>query len=94
MGNSTVIELNHDWVIEIEHDPEKFVREILDHLNQMPKIDEGIGKRIAGGTIVSSFHRSNNEYDRLWTQYRIALRDYGQHIVDKAIEMKAKGFHF
>ena len=92
MGNSTIIELNHDWAGEIEREPLRFVREILDHLQQMPNVPD-LGTRITGGTIISSFHRHDGDpFDHRWNDYRRALRQYHKFLDDKSAEMKAKGF--
>lgn len=91
MGNSTVIELNHDWAGEIERDPEKFVREILAQLQQMPWVAD-IGIRITGGTIISSFSRYDDALGGCWNDYRRELKEYHNFLDRKSAEMKAKGF--
>ena len=91
MGNSTIIELNHDWAGEIERDPEKFVREILAQLQQMPWVPD-IGIRITGGTIVSSFSRYDDSLGAYWDDYRRELKGYHDFLEQKSNEMKAKGF--
>jgi len=92
MGFTTIIELNHDYAGEIEREPEKFAREILDHLNSGNEVYESDGCRIGGGAIISTFHRSNNDFDNLWTDYKRKLRDFLKYLSDKSTEMKDKGF--
>ncbi len=54
MGNTTIIEIDHDLTHEIEDDREAFVNcIILQCANAMHT-----GKRIPGGRIVAFFHRS------------------------------------
>jgi hypothetical protein len=94
MGFTTIIELNHDFADEIERDPQKFVREVLDHIKQGTQIFDDAGIRIAGGTIVSTFHRSNNDFDRIWIEYKLELRRFLKYLRDKSAEMKQKGIRW
>lgn len=54
MGNTTIIELNHDHAHEIKDDPDMFLRVINEQLGSA----EHTGKRIPGGRVITFFHRS------------------------------------
>ena len=71
MGNTTIIELNHDFFMDIEKDKVGFADKILAHLghgnwNEMPK-------RIPGGQIVCSFHRSPGHHHDQWYKFKDKL---------------------
>lgn len=71
MGNTTIIELDHDLASEIRNNPEEFVQEILSQLSCFyyssyqytkdghPFIDD----RILGGRVIAGFHRSGFIYE-------------------------------
>ncbi len=65
MGNTTIIELNHDLGFEIKDDPETFVRTILEQLSAAVHT----GNRIPGGRIVAFFHRSG-DIDVAWDKFK------------------------
>ena len=58
MGNSTVIELNHDLWDEIEKHPDQFVAEIREQLASF----RFNGQQITGGRVILGCHRSDWEY--------------------------------
>ena len=64
MGNTTILEINHDQYEEIENNKEEFVDSILDHLRYInsPKL-------IPGGKIVVVFHRSGKLYSS-WIKWK------------------------
>lgn len=59
MGNSTIIELNHDLYSEIEKNPQKFVDAILKQLQHM----DGNGTPIPGGHIIRGDSRYGEWYE-------------------------------
>lgn len=65
MGNSTIIELNHDQCDEIEKNPEKFVQQIKHQLATMCYN----GKEILGGKVIVGFHRSEKIYES-WCKWK------------------------
>lgn len=68
MGNSTIIELNHDLYGDIERNRDKFVDEILAQLRQG---FWGQHKRIVGGQVVTSFHRDEvDTHARAWERFK------------------------
>ena len=69
MGNTTIIELNHDQYSEIEDHPELFVEQILEQLRTM----NNDGKYIQGGSIVCSFNRSGGTLDREWQKFLLKV---------------------
>lgn len=66
MGNTTIIELDHDLSHEIKENPEEFVKQILEQLGhfhyssyQYTKDNHPfINDRILGGRVIAGFHRS------------------------------------
>jgi hypothetical protein len=94
MGFTTVLEINHDFAHEIEREPDNFVAELLAHINAGKEIYDDIGVRVRGGFIISTFHRSNNDFDRIWNDYKRHLKDFLKYLADKSAEMKRKGFKF
>ena len=84
MGNTTIIEINHDRCGEIEDNPEEFVQAIKEQMgcfkysNMTEKRGEWHDGRIPGGYVIAGFHRSDNTTDRLWEKFKSALRTYYQ----------------
>lgn len=65
MGNTTIIELDHDQADEIEKNPKGFVRIILEQLSAA----EHTGHYIPGGKIIAFFHRSG-DIDKAWEKFK------------------------
>ncbi len=55
MGNTTIIELNHDCADEIEKNPQAFVECVLEQLKQ----GTWAGRTIPGGRIIQWFDRAD-----------------------------------
>ncbi len=70
MGNTTIIELNHDQASEIESSPDTFVRMLLEQMSAA----EHTGHHIPGGKIIAFFHRSG-DIDKAWEKFK---RKWGQ----------------
>ena len=65
MGNTTIIELNHDRWQEIERNHAAFVDAILSQLRQ------GNVKEIPGGRVVASFQRTSDSANyRAWERWK------------------------
>ena len=64
MGNTTIIELNHDYAHEIESNPEEFIRVIMEQLSAA----EHTGDRIPGGRVIAFFHRSG-PIETAWNRF-------------------------
>ena len=63
MGNTTVIELDHDLSHEIKKNPEEFVKQILMQLQHFAYSSDMYmytkdDNRILGGKVIAGFHRS------------------------------------
>lgn len=71
MGNTTILELNHDLFHEIADDPEGFVRQIQAQLRSF----EYRGKRIRGGVVIAAWNRGDNLIDRDWQTFKERHRD-------------------
>lgn len=67
MGNTTIIELNHDFAYEIEGQPLRFAQEVIDQLRDMGKN----GKKIMGGKVIAGFHRSGKGIYKDWEKFKI-----------------------
>ncbi len=65
MGNSTIIEINHDQAHEIEEDRIRFAEVVL----MQCRAAEYTGQRIPGGRIIAFFHRSGPVYDA-WIDFK------------------------
>ncbi len=65
MGNTTVIELNHDRAKEIDDHPERFMKQIKEQLN----CAEHTGQYIVGGRIIAFFHRSG-PIEQAWEKWK------------------------
>ncbi len=69
MGNTTIIEIDHDRTHEIEDNQDTFVRCVLEQCSAAMHT----GQRIPGGRVIAFFHRSGplnkawDEFKRLWT---------------------------
>lgn len=71
MGNTTIIELNHDQANEIFYNDiteKEFLRQIRTQLSSF----EYNGKEILGGKVIWGFHRSGFIYD-LWEKFKDTL---------------------
>jgi hypothetical protein len=66
VGNTTVIELNHDFYNDIESKPELFVAQILEVLRS-----GDVSKRIEGGKAIIFFPRyeENKNYQK-WNKFK------------------------
>ncbi len=73
MGNTTIIELDHDRTYEIQESPDTFLRAIREQCASF----EHTGQRIPGGRIIAGFHRSGpmndawNKFVKAWGSYRL-----------------------
>ena len=68
MGNTTIIELNHDRFMEIENNRDLFVDQILTQL----KLGYDYEQEIEGGRIIAFFPRYNdNKKYRAWNRWLI-----------------------
>lgn len=70
MGNTTIIELNHDLYDQIEKDPAKWADDLLRHMRGHAYSDR---VRIGGGQIVTTFHRGDSDEYDLWIKFREAV---------------------
>jgi hypothetical protein len=71
VGNTTIIELNHDLYDEIERDPAAWVDGVLTHMqghSYSPFV------RIPGGAIVTTFHRGDSDEYKWWIKFRDTVR--------------------
>lgn len=67
MGNTTLIELNHDLIDEIEKNKDLFVNQILEQLRAGCDFQQNI----EGGKIVAFFPRYNeNKKYRAWGRFK------------------------
>ena len=66
MGNTTIIELNHDLYRAIEACPDDFVGTILEHLRG----GNWEGKEILGGKVIACFNRSGVGIDKDWEAFK------------------------
>lgn len=66
MGNTTIIELDHDLASEIERDPDGFLRDILEQLRSGSTAPH----RITGGRVVTFFARWGQPVHRAWEEWR------------------------
>lgn len=67
MGNTTIIELNHDLYYEIEKNKDLFVKQILEQL----RVGNDFQQDIEGGKIVAFFPRYNNNRKYLaWERFK------------------------
>lgn len=71
MGNTTIIELNHDLYDEIERDPAKWVDGILDHMRAHIYAPY---ERIPGGAVVTTFHRGDTDEYKWYSAFREKVR--------------------
>ncbi|KKK81603.1 hypothetical protein LCGC14_2811800 [marine sediment metagenome] len=65
MGNTTIIEINHDQTQEIEDDREAFVNCVLEQC----RAATFTGKRIPGGRVTMFFHRSG-QIEKEWCNFK------------------------
>ena len=68
MGNTTIIELNHDRWDEIFHS-EETKKEFLSQLERQFSAFEFSGNQILGGKVLAGFHRSGFVYDK-WIAFK------------------------
>lgn len=73
MGNTTVIELNHDRWDEIFHS-EETEKEFLNQIRRQYSAFEFSGKQILGGEVICGFHRSGIIYEA-WMKFKKRWRD-------------------
>ncbi len=66
MGNTTIVELNHDLCSDIEDNRDIFIEEILNQLRG----NDHEGKFIKGGRVVVFFHRSDSPVYRAWNEFK------------------------
>lgn len=66
MGNTTIIELNHDCWNEIDNDRKLFVQQILEQL----QANEYEGKEILGGRVICFFNRYDSPIERAWLKFK------------------------
>ncbi len=71
MGNTTIIEINHDQTHEIEDDKEAFVGCVLEQC----KAATYTGQHIPGGRIIAFFHRSG-PIEEAWESFK---KKWGHH---------------
>ncbi len=64
MGNTTIIEIDHDLTHEIEDDKDAFVACVLEQCRAATYT----GQRIPGGRIAAFFHRSG-PLEKLWNDF-------------------------
>ena len=64
MGNTTIIELNHDRWLEIDNRPEEFVQAVLEQL-RAGKVSE-----LPGGRVVAFFPRWQQPIDKAWERWK------------------------
>lgn len=67
MGNTTIIELNHDFSGDIEYNKEKFFEQIMHALRQGSKP----GDPIQGGQIIAFFNRNGSAVDKDWEAFKL-----------------------
>lgn len=65
MGNTTLVEFNHDRFDEIEKDPSLLGLAILEQMRGASLT----GCTIPGGRVIAFFNRSGGEADRDWEAY-------------------------
>ena len=68
MGNTTIIELNHDQAEEIFRD-ENSQKIFLEQIREQLSCFGRNGKFIQGGRVVAGFHRSGNIYNA-WSKFK------------------------
>jgi hypothetical protein len=66
MGNTSIIEINHDRWGEIKENPQVFVDAILRQTGSFANT----GKDIPGGMVIAGFHRSDNRQNNLWEKFK------------------------
>ena len=69
MGNTTIIEIDHDRTHEIEENKEGFVEIVL----MQCRAAEYTGQRIPGGRIAAFFHRSG-PLEKAWGDFKKKYR--------------------
>jgi hypothetical protein len=74
MGNTTIIELNHDLSQEIFYN-DITEKRFLEQIRRQLSAFEYNGKDILGGKVIWGFHRSGFVYD-LWEKFKESLRKY------------------
>jgi hypothetical protein len=67
MGNTTLIELNHDRYGDIEADKGEWIELILQHMRLHAFSDE---VSIPGGRIVATFHRGDTRISDAWDRFK------------------------
>lgn len=64
MGNTTILELNHDEAHDIAENPQAFLMAILEHLRS------GSGSKIPGGRVIAFFPRWGGPIDKAWERWK------------------------
>jgi hypothetical protein len=72
MGNTTIIELNHDRVDEIFHN-EATQSIFLNQIKTQLSTFEYSGSEILGGKVLAGFHKSSVINDK-WTRFKKRMR--------------------
>lgn len=66
MGNTTIIELDHDRTQEIRENPEGFVGQILEQLQS----SKWTGREILGGRVIAFFPRWGYSIEKAWNRWK------------------------
>ena len=66
MGNTTIVELNHDDAEEIRKNPQKLVGQILEQLSASVYT----GREILGGRVIAFFPRWDTPIDKAWARWK------------------------
>lgn len=65
MGNTSIIEINHDQCHEINDNPLKFAEQIKEQMS----FYKHSGRRILGGKVIAGFHRSG-KINNMWCDFK------------------------
>lgn len=65
MGNTTIIEIDHDRAYEIDDNQDTFIRCVLEQCSTA----DHTGERLPGGRFVAFFHRSG-EIEKAWNDFK------------------------
>ena len=78
MGNTTVVEINHDLAHSMLEDPVAFVNELMLQVGQFKYSMSGDGQIVPGVRVVSGFHRGDTVESALWYSYKDLLKSTGR----------------
>lgn len=67
MGNTTIIELNHDLAHQIETNKEEFIEQIQEQL----RANVYEGQDILGGKVICFFHRHESPIEKAWNKFKV-----------------------